>query len=110
MNNDILCIQGKGLPFVDNDVIPLGYKAAIRGSYSVAIAAVDGIFNENQDVYLEDLQTNTIHNLSQSPYTFQSEIGIFNNRFVLRYKDTVLSNPNFDIDSILKLKKLWEKL
>ena len=101
LNNDILCIQGKGLPFVDNDVIPLGYKAAIRGSYSVAIAAVDGIFNENQDVYLEDLQTNTIHNLSQSPYTFQSEIGIFNNRFVLRYKDTVLSNPNFDIDSIL---------
>ena len=101
MNNDILCIQGKGLPFVDNDVIPLGYKAARRGSYSVAIAAVDGVFNENQEVYLEDLQTNTIHNLSQSPYTFQSEIGIFNNRFVLRYKDTVLSNPNFDIDSIL---------
>ena len=101
LNNDILCIQGKGLPFVDNDVIPLGYKAARRGSYSVAIAAVDGVYNENQVVYLEDLQTNTIHNLSQSPYTFQSEIGIFNNRFVLRYKDTVLSNPNFDIDSIL---------
>ena len=47
LNNDILCIQGKGLPFVDNDVIPLGYKAARRGSYSVAIAAVDGVFNEN---------------------------------------------------------------
>lgn len=101
LNNEILCIQGRSLPFEDSDMISLGFKASRRGSYSIAIAAVDGIFENEQSVYLEDTLTNTIHNLSQAPYTFQSEIGIFNNRFVLRYKDTTLSNPNFDLSSVL---------
>ena len=101
LGDDIMCIQGKGLPFLDTDTIPLGFKASQNGSYSIAIAAVDGIFENGQTVYLEDKLTNTIHNLSQNPYVFQSNSGIYNNRFVLRYNETVLSNPSFDPNTIL---------
>jgi hypothetical protein len=101
LNDEILCIQGRSLPFEDSDMVSLGFKASRRGSYSIAIAAVDGIFENGQSVYLEDTLTNIIHNLSESPYSFHSETGIFNNRFVLRYKDTTLSNPNFDLSSVL---------
>ena len=101
LDNDIMCIQGKSLPFQDSDVIPLGYKASQNGSFSIAIAAADGIFENGQTVYLEDRLTNTVHNLSQNPYVFQSNPGIYNNRFVLKYKDTTLSNPVFDLNSII---------
>jgi hypothetical protein len=101
LEEDILCIQGKALPFLDTDMIPLGFKASLNGSYSIAIAAVDGVFENNQIVYLEDKLTNTIHNLSQNPYVFQSDSGIYNNRFVLRYNDSTLSNPSFDSNSLL---------
>lgn len=101
LNDEILCIQGRSLPFEDSDMVSLGFKASRRGSYSIAIAAVDGIFENGQSVYLEDTLTNIIHNLSEAPYSFHSETGIFNNRFVLRYKDTTLSNPNFDLSSVL---------
>jgi hypothetical protein len=101
LEEDILCIQGKALPFLDTDMIPLGFKASLNGSYSIAIAAVDGVFENNQLVYLEDKLTNTIHNLSQNPYVFQSDSGIYNNRFVLRYNDSTLSNPSFDSNSLL---------
>ena len=101
LDTDILCIQGKALPFLESDTIPLGFKASQSGSYSIAIAAVDGIFGNGQTVYLEDKLTNTVYNLSENPYVFHSNSGIYNNRFVLRYTDTTLTNPSFDVNSIV---------
>ncbi|WP_445713214.1 T9SS sorting signal type C domain-containing protein [Flavobacterium sp.] len=101
LDDEILCIQGKGLPFLESDVISLGYKGSQNGSYTIAIAAVDGVFEGSQTVYLEDRLTNIIHNLSESPYVFQSNSGIYNNRFALRYANSTLSNPDFDANSIV---------
>jgi hypothetical protein len=43
------------------------------------------------------------HNLKKAPYSFLTEIGVFDNRFVLRYTDKTLGNDNFEIldDSVL---------
>ncbi len=101
LNDNVFIIQGKSLPFLESDNIPLGFKANQNGNYTIAIGAVDGIFANNKTVYLEDKLNNIIHNLSENPYNFTSNAGIHNNRFVLRYTDGTLSNPTFNSDSVL---------
>lgn len=80
-----LSIQGKALPFSENDQIPLGFHIEVPGIYEVALAQFDGLF-ENQSVYLEDLATQTVHDLRTSDYQFSAEAGTFDTRFVLRFQ------------------------
>ncbi len=83
-------IQLKSLPFDVNDVIPLNFKTNAAGSYSIAIDHVDGLFTStNQEIYLKDSLLQTVHNLSDSAYTFSSEIGTFANRFEIVYQPTL---------------------
>jgi len=84
-----LAIQGKGLPFNENDVIPLGFKSTVAGTFEIKLSNFDGIFN-TQKVYLEDKLLNVIHNLKQGNYTFATNVGTFENRFELRFTDSAL--------------------
>jgi hypothetical protein len=86
LDNKKLGIQGKALPFELADEIPLGFNTANAGTYQVSLSAWDGIF-ENQAVYLEDRLLQIFHNLKDTPYSFVSESGTFDSRFVLRYAD-----------------------
>ncbi|MEW5675008.1 GEVED domain-containing protein [Flavobacterium enshiense] len=89
-------IQGKAVPFDSNDIIPLGFKTPQAGNYTIAIAKTDGLFtdNTNLNIYLEDRLLNIIHNLKAAPYTFTAEMGIFDNRFVIRYTESTLSTDD----------------
>ena len=80
-------IQGRAVPFDQNDTVPLGFKTTIEGSFTIDIDEVDGLL-ANQAVYLEDKVTNTVSNLKNGNYTFTTAKGTFNDRFVLRYTDT----------------------
>lgn len=84
-----LVIQGRALPFTTNDVVPLGYRSIIAGEFTISIAKADGQLT-NQAVFLEDKLTNTLNDLRQGGYTFTTGTGIFNDRFVLRYKSESL--------------------
>ncbi len=98
IDNNPYIIQGRALPFVDTDIIPLGIKAALASNYTIAIATVDGLFENNgQTIYLEDKLLDVVHNLSSSPYSFASAVGVHNDRFVIRYTDRLLSTSNFDL-------------
>lgn len=93
INDKMMTIQGRALPFNRNDQVPLGMNVPQDGSYSIAIGTVDGIFTDaNQNIYLEDKVLNVIHDLRTKPYTFTATKGITNNRFVLRYKNNSLSD------------------
>jgi len=93
-------IQGRPVPFNSNDLVPVGVKIQTDGNYSIGIAGVDGLFaNNSQNIYLEDTQLNLIHNIRQTPYTFTSLAGEYNDRFILRYTNASLSNSNFGIES-----------
>lgn len=81
-----LVIQARALPFEETDEVLLGYKAAIEGIFSINIDEVDGVL-KNQSVFIEDKQMNIIHDLKKEAYSFFTEKGLFNDRFVLRYKD-----------------------
>ncbi|MDI1254965.1 MAG: T9SS sorting signal type C domain-containing protein [Flavobacterium sp.] len=84
-----LAIQGRGLPFSNADVIPLGFNTAINGNFSITMNDFDGFFMD-QNVYLYDNTNDVITNLHDGPYTFNSEIGTFNDRFELRFTNTTL--------------------
>lgn len=90
-----LAIQGRALPFEDTDQIPLGYRSAIKGDFTIAIDHVEGLFNQ-QVIFLEDKTTGVIHNLNTANYTFKTEIGTFADRFVLRYTDKTLGTGDFE--------------
>jgi len=94
-------IQGRQLPFDQNETVPVGYKSTIAGDYSIQLEEFDGLFN-NQNVYLMDHLTNTTHNLKIAPYTFTTAIGTFNSRFEIKYTNNVLGidDVNFDAQSV----------
>ncbi|HEU4496221.1 MAG TPA: T9SS sorting signal type C domain-containing protein, partial [Flavobacterium sp.] len=91
-------IQGRPLPFNQADVVPLGFKAATPGNYTISLSGKDGIFAGEQNVYLKDYADGSINNLKIAPYTFVSEAGTFNNRFEVVYQNT-LSAPGSDFTS-----------
>lgn len=87
VENEEFVIQGRSLPFEDTDIVPLTFKANASGNYTIAIDHVDGLFSGNQNIFLNDKLTNTVHDIKNAPYTFTSVAGIFNNRFQLLYKN-----------------------
>ena len=97
--DQVMAIQGKGLPFEQEDRVPLGVKIPSNGIYKIAIAAVDGLFESGQTIYLEDKSLGVIHDLRQNPYSFTGTSGILNDRFVLRYTNETLGNEDFENNS-----------
>mgnify|MGYP006185782705 FL=1 len=93
-----LIIQGRGLPFDENDFMPLGFSATIAGSFQLNLYKYDGLF-QNQNVFIVDTQTGTIHNIKDGVYSFISESGVFNDRFVLRFTNETLSIDPVDSTS-----------
>ena len=99
IGTDKMTIQGRQLPFDSNDKVKLGYFVPTSGSYSIGIAAIDGLFTSGQNIYLEDIQLGVIHDLKQAPYSFTTNVGENNERFILRYTNETLSNEDFESDS-----------
>ncbi|MFC6876673.1 T9SS type A sorting domain-containing protein [Flavobacterium myungsuense] len=99
-------IQGRALPFDENDTVPLGFKAKTAGEYTIAIDRSIGLFADAQDIFLKDNMTKVVHNLKLSPYTFTAEIGSFNDRFIVVYKnETTLAVAvnNFDLEDTISI-------
>ena len=101
-------IQGKAPEALNLDeVIPLGFKTSINVStlYTLSISRLEGPFLNTNTIYLKDNLLNTYHDLSTSNYTFTSDVGEFNSRFELVFKNPTLTNeayelPNFGLTII----------
>lgn len=91
-----LTIQGRALPFDENDQVILGYNSEISGELSIRIDHIDGLF-ATQNIYLEDKELGVIHNLKEKPYIFKTEKGDFNDRFTLRFTDKTLGTDTFSL-------------
>ncbi|MCF6130237.1 fibronectin type III domain-containing protein [Flavobacterium sp. AS60] len=97
-----LSIQGRALPFNAADIIPVGYKSTVAGTYLIRLSDFDGLF-ESQSIYIEDKLLNMIHDLRTGDYEFATETGTFENRFEIRFTNTALgtNNPAFDANQIV---------
>lgn len=101
IESEKLSIQGKALPFSNDDTIPLGFTISTNAIYTIAINNLDGLFSDNeQAIFIEDVYTGITHDLRESPYNFSSESGTFNDRFILKFNFDALS------DSINELNEL----
>lgn len=96
VNNESFIIQGRSLPFDDNDQVAIGFNVPTTGTYSIGINTADGLFLGTQNIYLKDELLNVYHNLKTTPYSFTATAGIHDTRFKLVYKNTVLSNVTFN--------------
>lgn len=99
-------IQGRSLPFTDEDVVPLGYNANTAGNLSISLEEVDGLF-ENQNIYLKDNLLNIVHDLKDTAYSFATTIGTFNDRFEIVYRRESLDveNPIWNANSVIIYNK-----
>lgn len=84
-------IQGKILPFEVSDVVPLVFRTNAAGNFTISLGEVDGLFEQEQDIFIRDYLSGIVHDLRISSYAFTSEEGVFSNRFELVYEDTPLS-------------------
>jgi len=106
-NGKNLTTQGRALPFVNTDVVPVGYRATTAGSYEIKLALKDGLFESGeQKVYLEDRLLSITHDLTSGSYSFVTEPGTFNNRFELKYVNNALATHDtaFDENTIVVYK------
>jgi hypothetical protein len=94
-NGNNYVIQGRALPFVDTDIVSLGYRTTIAGDFTISIDEVDDSMSE-QAIYIEDKTTGEVHNLKQSNYTFTTAVGTFSDRLVLRYTGKTLGTDDFE--------------
>jgi hypothetical protein len=94
--NKNLTIQGRALPFLNTDQVPLGFSSKIAGDFTINIDQLDGVFTNNT-VFLEDKLTDTIFDLKSGDYKFTTAVGVFNDRFVLRYTNKTLGTADFSI-------------
>ncbi len=91
IDGETYLIQGRQLPFDINDQIPIGLNITETGIQTIAINTLEGLFNNSdQDIFIEDLFYNIVHNIKESPYIFESDLGYINDRFILRYTNTTL--------------------
>jgi PQQ-dependent dehydrogenase (s-GDH family) len=95
LNNLKYAIQGRALPFTNNDIVPLGLKINTSGNYSVSLDSFDGLF-DSQDVFLKDNSNGILHDLKQAPYYFSAISGEYNSRFEIVYKQLLKNNENLD--------------
>ncbi len=98
VDNKELTIQARPT-FTDNDNFALNFKTNVTDVYTISINQLDGLFENNQDIFIKDNDLNTIHNLKTEPYSFNSTAGNFANRFEIQYQSSLLSNVNSSLNS-----------
>ncbi|MDO6759878.1 hypothetical protein Q4566_06665 [Tamlana sp. 2_MG-2023] len=106
INNKKYVIQGKGLNNInESENIKLGFSTKINTStiYKLELDQFQGEFLSKNNIYLKDNLTNTIHNLSDTAYTFTSEIGEFNNRFEIVFDNNSLSAETFSATNQIQI-------
>ncbi|NBL64462.1 hypothetical protein GV828_04515 [Flavobacterium sp. NST-5] len=102
VNNTELAIQGRNLPFNTEDEVPLYFKTNVAGSFSISLSQFDGIFSEEQPVYLTDNNNLQTVNLKSGEYEFTTASGIFPNRFKIVYRNSLnIDTPKVDVNQII---------
>jgi len=97
-----LQIQARG-SFVDSDVVTVSAKYSANGIYKVSLENNQGIFAENQNVYLKDKLLNIITNLKEKDYSFTASKGTDETRFEIVYKGNavlgsdVMTKSDFEV-------------
>ncbi|QDO93110.1 T9SS type A sorting domain-containing protein [Formosa sediminum] len=88
-----MVIQGRPLPFLNVDEVPLGIDVLDNGMYKIGISNFEGtnFIDDVQDVYLRDTYLDVEHDLRTAPYSFTAVSGETKDRFILVYNASNVS-------------------
>lgn len=95
LQGESYAIQGRISPFLDDDIVNLRVVIKQPGEYSIGVENAEGIFIEEQDVYLKDNQLGMLTKISREPYVFSSTDGLIDDRFQIVYQNSLLANEDF---------------
>uniref|UniRef100_UPI0025E52D9E T9SS type A sorting domain-containing protein n=1 Tax=uncultured Algibacter sp. TaxID=298659 RepID=UPI0025E52D9E len=90
-------IQGRPA-FDENESIVLGYQSNILGNLSIDLGDREGVLSETP-VYITDHYLSITHDLTIAPYSFNTEVGTFNDRFEIAFNEESLSTNDIQVDS-----------
>ena len=93
-----MIIQGKGA-FNALDVVPVGAKYFETGNFTISLTQKEGIFNNGQAIYLDDMLLGTYTNLQNTSYNFTANAGEVADRFEIVYQLGTLSTSEAQIGS-----------
>ncbi len=97
INTTPYAIQGRALPFVSTDEVPLSFSATVAGTYSISLNRFDGLFNNpNKGIYLKDNQSDVIHDLRSGAYSFTADSGSTASRFELVFQTNYYQDADGD--------------
>ncbi|WP_159022042.1 T9SS type A sorting domain-containing protein [Formosa sp. L2A11] len=101
ISDNKMVIQGRPLPFLSSDMVPLGIDVLDIGTYKIGIGNLEGskFVDDEQGIYLKDMYLDVEHDLRDSPYSFTAVSGETKDRFVLVYTESSDSTLSID-DSI----------
>ncbi|MGB1307731.1 MAG: T9SS type A sorting domain-containing protein [Oceanihabitans sp.] len=103
LDNQRMVIQGRALPFNENDEVPIGVITTSTGIHTIGINSVDGLFlDETQNIFLADLELGIVHDLRANPYTFMATPGR-HDRFMLRFIDNSLGIDTVNTNNYLSI-------
>ena len=99
-----LVIQGEGF-FDANACYSIGIKTAVAGTISFTIDALEN-FNPEQPIFIYDNLTDTYNSIRNTKYEVNLPIGLYDNRFSLRFKDKTLKLDQKAISSGIQISHL----
>lgn len=108
INNEEYAVQARG-EFVATDVVPMTIKLETAGNYTISLAQVDGVFSNEHDIFVRDIELGVEHDVRNTPYSFSAPAGVLTNRFELVYQSTLsVENPTFTNVVIFSKNKVLE--
>lgn len=96
--NSILSIQSFSNPFDVEATIPVRIKVPVAGLYEISLSQKDGIFTQNQPIYLLDKLTNIWYDLSESSVSLNLTTEEFSDRFEIKFQNILSTNVNNDVN------------
>jgi len=104
VGNHQLLIQGRKA-FDNLDRVNLGYRAFETGTHIISIYDKEGVFAEDQNIWLIDLLLDREVNLTEKPYKFMTRAGEFNNRFVIVYRPNKIKSIDVNASNEILFSK-----
>jgi hypothetical protein len=95
LHNDLMTIQAYA-SITDDKIVPLNLKSSGNYNYTIKITETENI-SDNQEIYIKDNFTGEYFNLkNELPYEFSSEVGEFDSRFEIVFKNESESLSQLD--------------
>lgn len=87
--------------FADTDVLQVGNRFFVNGTYQIRLGKKEGIFANGQKIYLKDRLAGVIADLEQGSYSFSANAGEQTGRFEIIYKpESVLATTGATTDQL----------